>query len=198
MFAETIDEIKLNNIILSDPIKNCIVQQSYFFKIIYSNEIITLNGLYIVCNLKNITINKDKFMYDNSNSDNKSLIKKLELLEDNILNLIYKNKNSKYYKINKSHKIADLFKNEYIKYSLYDYHLTKSNEYLDVPNMPNLPNISTSNLSNLSNLSNNKKIIIKISGVWETKEHIGLTVKILLFNKTICCYPSVEKNANNI
>ena len=61
MFAENIDNININNIIISDPIKNSVMQYSNFYKIVFSNNIISYNGLYISFDLNDITLNREKF-----------------------------------------------------------------------------------------------------------------------------------------
>ena len=40
---------------LCDPIKNNIISDGNFFRIIYSTHDITLNGIYLLIELKNIT-----------------------------------------------------------------------------------------------------------------------------------------------
>ena len=45
MFAEDLENIDYNNIIICDPIKNSIIDYSSFYKIIYSNSYISYNGL---------------------------------------------------------------------------------------------------------------------------------------------------------
>ena len=49
-----IDELKyeLNNIFFYEPIKNTVMEESNFIRIIYSDENIILNGLYIRISLK--------------------------------------------------------------------------------------------------------------------------------------------------
>lgn len=159
MIAENIENISTNNIIICDPIKNSIMQHSNFYKIVYSNNLLSLNGLYILFNLKMINQNKDKIIFNYL--DNKFIIDQIANIEEYILNLINSNKN-------KIYKITELLTNGYIKYCYND----------------NLPydNISY-NLINSTN--SNKSLILKISGLWETKENIGITFKIILIEKTI-------------
>tara|TARA_B100000945_G_C20120727_1_gene474696 strand:- start:101 stop:589 length:489 start_codon:yes stop_codon:yes gene_type:complete len=159
MIAENIHNIDTNNIIICDPIKNSIMQYSNFYKIIYSNELISLNGLYILFDLNKININKDKITFNYN--DNKEIINKIELIEIHILNIIGSNKN-------KIFKITELLSNGYIKYCYND------------NNINNINNIYYNN-----NYNNNKSLILKISGLWETKENIGVTFKIILIEDSI-------------
>lgn len=154
MIAENIDNINTNSIIICDPIKNSIMQYSNFYKIVYSNELLSLNGLYILFDLNKININKDKLIFNYS--DNKDTIDKIAIIENYILNLIASNKN-------KIFKITELLSNGFIKYC--------SNEI--------------NNNVYFNNMHDNKSLILKISGLWETKENIGVTFKIILIEDII-------------
>tara|TARA_Y100000741_G_scaffold37907_1_gene26490 strand:+ start:1568 stop:2083 length:516 start_codon:yes stop_codon:yes gene_type:complete len=156
MIAENIENIDTNHIIICPPIKNSIMQYSNFYKIIYSNEELSLNGLYILFNLNKIQINKDKISFNYY--DNKIHIDMIVKMEEFILNLINSNKN-------KIYKIRELLHNGYIKYCYND----------------NLINNITYKVFENSNRS----LILKISGIWETKENIGVTFKIILIENTI-------------
>tara|TARA_X000000368_G_scaffold418956_1_gene421062 strand:+ start:8202 stop:8687 length:486 start_codon:yes stop_codon:yes gene_type:complete len=159
MIAENIENISTNNIIICDPIKNSIMQHSNFYKIVYSNNLLSLNGLYILFNLKMINQNKDKIIFNYL--DNKFIIDQIANIEEYILNLINSNKN-------KIYKITELLTNGYIKYCYND-------------------NLSYDNISynSINSTNSNKSLILKISGLWETKENIGITFKIILIEKTI-------------
>jgi hypothetical protein len=156
MIALNVEKINTNHIIICDPIKNSIMQHSNFYKIVYSNELLSLNGLYVLINLNKINQNKDKIIFNYS--DNKLMVDKIAILEEYILNLINSNKNRIY-------KITELLTNGYIKYCYND---------------NSINNISCYNLNNV-----NKSLIIKISGLWETKENIGVTFKIILIEDSI-------------
>jgi len=156
MIAENIENINTNHIIICDPIKNSVMQYSNFYKIVYSNELISLNGLYILFKLHNINQNKEKILFNYS--DNKTHIDKISDIENYILNLIYSNKNKVY-------KISELLNNGFIKYCYND--------------------SSINNINYNNNKYSNKSLILKISGLWETKENIGVTFKIILVEDTI-------------
>jgi len=159
MIAENIENISTNNIIICDPIKNSIMQHSNFYKIVYSNNLLSLNGLYILFNLKMLNQNKEKIIFNYL--DNKFIIDQIAYIEEYILNLINSNKN-------KIYKITELLTNGYIKYCYND-------------------NLSYDNISynSINSTNSNKSLILKISGLWETKENIGITFKIILIEKTI-------------
>ena len=73
-----LENIYLDNIFFYEPVKNTILESSYFIRIIFSNEDVILNGIYIFINL-------------NENIDKN--IKAIEELELNILNKFRQDKN---------------------------------------------------------------------------------------------------------
>jgi hypothetical protein len=101
----------------------------------------------------------DKIKFDKSPLNN-SVFNKLIELEEHILNLVRDSKN-------KLFKIRELYENQYFKYALSD-----DNENLN-------------NYNHVNEINNNKTFIIKISGIWESKESIGLTFKFIKVNKFI-------------
>lgn len=129
--AITAKDLSIDDIFFLDPIKNIIINNSKFIRIIYSNNLLTLNGIYLICNIDN----KD-------NNNNKGLLLYIQKLEDNILNKFSKEKI-------KNYKIRDYFNNIFINT---DY--SKSQETYT-------------------------KYILKISGIWDASNNIGLTFKFL-------------------
>lgn len=129
------NKYNVNNVFFYEPVKNTVMEDSKFIRIIYSDALIILNGLYL-------KINKtDKKKTDNIDK----LVKNIELLEKNVLNKYNSNKV-------KITKIKD-----HLQY------LIKKNENLDI-------------------------FILKISGIWETEQMIGITFKFI----SNSFYPSVE------
>ena len=97
MISENINDLKKTNIVVCDPIKNSIIQYSNFYKFIYTNEIVSLNGIYVLFDLNNIKICLDKIIFDISS--NRIIIDKLSELEEYLLNLLWYNNKTKYKKI---------------------------------------------------------------------------------------------------
>ena len=165
MFAEDIYNIDFNNIIICDPIKNSIINQSIFYKLLYSNENACFNGVFGLFKLNIEDINKDKiFFYKNKNSE---IIKNIINLESTILNKLNTSKN-------KIYKLKELFENNNIKYSKNDLNnnLLKSKCFY--------------NYSKKLSIKNDEIfLILKISGLWETNQNIGVTFKIILVNSYI-------------
>ena len=165
MFAEDIYNIDFNNIIVCDPIKNSIINQSIFYKLLYSNENASFNGVFGLFKLNIEDMNKDKIYFDKNK--NKEIINNITQLENNILNKLNNTKN----KINK---LKELFEFNNIKYSNNDVNnnLLKSKCFY--------------NYSNKLSIKNDEIfLVLKISGLWETKQNIGITFKIILVNNYI-------------
>jgi len=138
--ALSVKDITIDDIFFLDPIKNIIINNSKFIRIIYSSNLLTLNGIYLICNIDN----KDK-------NNNHGLLLYIQSLEDNILNKFSKEKI-------KNYKIREYFNNNFINT---DY--TKDQEKYT-------------------------KYILKISGIWDASNNIGLTFKFLKLDSilTIC------------
>ena len=71
------DEIAYNNIFFNEAVKNTVINDSNFIKIIYSNKDLILNGIYIKINI---------------NKNNKNIIDDIDNLEKYILTLYNNNK----------------------------------------------------------------------------------------------------------
>lgn len=84
----TQDEYDISHIYYNEPIQNTVMNNSKFIKMIYSNEYIILNGVYLLLNFKNtakeLYFKKIKVKYDINN--NKDLLKFIFEVEENILN----------------------------------------------------------------------------------------------------------------
>ena len=108
---EDIDKFNVDNVYFCDPIKNNIILNGCFIRILYSSEQLILNGVYLYLYFQNISIekyfNKYKCIFDLPTHSN--LIDKIKQIEHNILTKInIKNKTPSY-------KINDLLKNGNIK-----------------------------------------------------------------------------------
>ena len=161
MLCEELTNINLNNIIIMEAIKNNVLQESYFFKINYYNDIIVYNGLYIRFELKILELLNDKILYNID--ENLYTFNKIYKLEYDILNILNIQKKKKF-------KIKEIIEKKNIKYNNIDIN----------------SNINVDTLNNFKNISNNNdtiSFILKISGIWKTNENYGLTFKFLICNK---------------
>ena len=158
MISENLQNLNYESIILNEPIKNSAVQYNYFYKLLYSTNIVSLTSIFLLFELNNLSFENDKIRFIKSTLNN-SVFSKLIELEEQLLNLIIDSKNKLY-------KLKEIYENQFFKYSL-------SDEY--------------ENLNSYSYLKdlNNRTFIIKISGIWESKDSIGLTFKFIKVNKFI-------------
>lgn len=88
--VKRLDQYDENHIYFCDPIKNNIMNEGTFIRIIYSTHILSLNGIYLLITLNDISCekyyNKFKCMF-NVNS-HKEMIENLKIIEENILQKI--------------------------------------------------------------------------------------------------------------
>lgn len=93
-----INDIFIENIFLMDRVRNTVLENSDFTKIIYSNEFVGLNGIYLKIVFTNYKIDyfNNKIKYNLNNESNHNIIEKLCTIEKNILNYYNKNINHQY------------------------------------------------------------------------------------------------------
>jgi hypothetical protein len=144
-----LDQYDENNIFFCEPIKNNIINEGNFIRIIYSNSLFILNGIYLAFSINSMNIenyyNKYKIIFDTSMY--KDMIEQIRKIEENIIQKIsIQNKTAKY-------KIYEQLQNGNIKIFIdakYD---------------------STQLVNNM--------ILLKISGIWETETNYGVTYKFM-------------------
>jgi hypothetical protein len=117
-----VNSFSINNTFFYDPIKNNIIDNSNFVRLIYSDKNLILNGLYLQISLDN-------------HFDSSRLSNELESIENSILTKY----NTTIEKMNKI-KVQFLYILKYIKHN---------------------------------------RLILKISGIWENNNKIGLTYKFI-------------------
>jgi len=108
--VKSIDQYNDNNIFLCEPIKNNIMNEGNFIRILYSNDIISFNGIYLLVKLNEITCEKyyNKYKCIFNVNLHKDIIENLKIIEENIL------KKYDTYKI-PSYKIYEQLKSGHIK-----------------------------------------------------------------------------------
>jgi hypothetical protein len=108
--VKKIEQYNNENIFFCEPIKNNIMNESIFIRILYSTDLMILNGIYLLVNLNDISYEKyyNKYKCNFNIFNHKDTIEKLKLIEENIL---------KKYKTNKTptFKNYEQLKNGYIK-----------------------------------------------------------------------------------
>ena len=150
-------EFDPHNIIKSEKTKNNVMSESDFYRLIWSNEYCSTNGIFIYFNLKKVRIeryfNKIKCVFEN-NSENQGTITYIKSIERLILNKFKNNKNK-----DMSRRIYEQLENGFIK--LY----------------PQNENVVYKEHTNL-------KFLLKISGIWSSNESnsFGLTFRFFIIN----------------
>jgi len=162
----SVSQINIDNIYFMEPIINTIMDNSRFIKILYSNNLITLNGLYLTLDLKisnkEMYFKKIKYTYDQKNNDNNLILTKLYNIESCILDKYSCNKTKKYIL----------------------YNTLKTGMIKIFPNQPNVHNYSavtpaTTNTSDTHQSGGiQQKFTVKISGIWENDTEYGITYKL--------------------
>jgi hypothetical protein len=147
-----IDEFNKDYIFLQEPVKNNIIDDSKFIRLIYSNNIFSVNTVYIVVNLQIVNIenyfNKHKFLFNVK--QNMKAINQLKSIEESILDKICIN-------------------NKKPVFRLYE-QLNSGNIKLFKDNLK------------LHKINKDNEFIIKISGIWENEYEYGITYKFVDMN----------------
>jgi hypothetical protein len=88
--VKTLDQYNEDCVYFCDPIKNNIMNEGIFIRILYSTPFFVLNGIYISINMIHITIEKyyNKFKCCFDVNLYKDLIEKLYVIEKNIIDKI--------------------------------------------------------------------------------------------------------------
>ena len=109
--VKTIDQYNENYVYFCEPIKNNIMNEGNFFRIIYSTTLFILFGIYVSVNFCHSSIEKyyNKFKCTFDTNQHKEIIDKLRIVEEGILKKV--NINGKI----PQHKIYEQIKNGNIK-----------------------------------------------------------------------------------
>jgi hypothetical protein len=161
MICEPLENINYEAIILNEAVKNSVIQYNNFYKLIYSTHILVLSSIFTIFELTNSVIENDSINF-NKNNTNFEIFNKLIALEEYLLKLLNSNKTKVY-------KFKEIYDNKTFRF-VYN----ETNEILD----NNVNTITTKNTH----------VVLKISGLWESKESIGLTFKFIFVNKYLQFY----------
>ena len=138
------------HIYFTKKVENTVLNNSYFSKIIFSDENVMLSGVFFYIQFVNFSIekhdNKQKCIFDIKT--NKNLLDYLINIESVILNKYSCEKNKKYL-------MKEQIEKKFIRIYNDNYHSMKKNN------------------------DKNNNIILKISGIWENINEIGITFKFL-------------------
>ena len=142
-------DFEKEKLLINNKIRNNIINNSYFYRLYYSDDEFISNGVVIVFNLQDIHFekyfNKNKINFNDKK--NSFIVKKLNELENDILS-----------------SLVDVEKKE--KKLLLKEQL--DNNYIKI--------IDENNIQKKQDICN---VIIKISGIWESKNEYGLTFRCI-------------------
>ena len=162
--VNTVSQFNINNVFLLD-IKQNIIMDGSFTKIIYSNECFTILGIFLILPKFNYIIEKNSknnlLRFNNENYFFNNLIK----IETQILEF--------YKKTTGCSKQSICLLKEQISAKCFKL-------YLNHQKFENRTPCRKFEMEQNSILSNNDSIILKISGIWENYNSIGITFKIIL------------------
>ena len=144
---KTLDQYNPTNLYFCDTIKNNVMPNGNFIRILYCMFNFTMNGIYLHIPFRNVEVEKyyqkHKFIFDKD--EHSDIVKKIIDIEKNILNRIQGNMDNK----SPQFKVKEQVTNGCIK--------------LHLPDLM----FDTKNVS----------LVLKISGIWETEFNYGLTYK---------------------
>lgn len=85
--VKKIEQYDENYVYFCEPIKNTIMNEGTFIRILYSTNTMVLNGIYLLIQLNDVTIEKyyNKLKYVFNVLIHKELIEKIRKIEENIL-----------------------------------------------------------------------------------------------------------------
>ena len=100
--VKTIDQYKDDNVYLCDAIKNNIMNDGVFIRILYSTSVMILNGIYLYIPIHDCSCDKyyNKYRCMFNTNTHQTLIEQLKMIEENILKKIVVNNKTPQLKIN--------------------------------------------------------------------------------------------------
>lgn len=145
--VKRIDQYNEKYVYFCDSIKNNVMNEGNFIRILYSTNQFSLNGIYLLFELNDVYVEKyyNKYKCSFQIYSHKEVFDQLNKIEENLLKkLSLKHKIPQY-------KITEQLRNGHIKI------------FSDKPLK-----------------ENSNKYMLKISGIWETELHYGVTYKFMM------------------
>ena len=202
IITSTIEQFNSDYIYAYNPVKNNIMENSKFVRIIYSNSLFVLNGIYISFDFDNnnnsVTVENNSLHYSYHNHGNNN-----SQINHNNYNYNYNNKKTNNHITNINHanntnngnNISNSNKTKYFfnistNRSLIDKLISIEQHIMNKSKMSKekLPKYYISEQLQTGSIKiynskpdkpNNNSFILKISGFWETDNRYGLTYKFI-------------------
>lgn len=98
ILISNINDFNPQHIILSEKVRNTVIDNCLFTRICYSTPFVTFNSLYIKFDIKNMILEKNfnKYKCKFNLAENKNLLNQIKNLETDILNLYNCNKQKQF------------------------------------------------------------------------------------------------------
>ena len=149
-----ISQIDIKNILFLDTKKNIIID-GHFTKLIYADDVVTINGIFIAFPIRisgiDRLMNRNSMSFQLSSGNNPEVIKEISVFENRLI---------EYYKC---------------EYSIQKKTNLMLTNQLATCKIKLYKEFSTIN----KNTGFAPKIVLKISGIWETADEIGVTYKFI-------------------
>lgn len=154
--CEDLEKYEEQCIYFCEPIKNNIISNGNFIRILYSKPFVLLNGIYLYFSLNIHSVEKyyNKLKCNFNASHHNHIIEKIKSMEEEILKKLDLNKIPQY-------KLYEQFKNGNVK--IFNDLICK-NKNIDIMER---------------NDDGSSSFILKISGIWENDLYYGLTFKFV-------------------
>lgn len=151
---KSISQCNINCVYFCEPIKNNVMINGSFTRILYSSHIFTMNGIYLMVPLSEITFEKyyQKYKCTFNSNNNMKTIEKLCDIETKLLQ-----------------KVGSTIKNKIPQYKIQEQLKTF---HIKIVSENTLMSVTTSSI-----------FLLKISGIWETETHYGVTYKFSILEE---------------
>lgn len=164
--VKQVNQFNENNLFFCQPIKNNIIENGVFIRILYKINTFVLNGIYLLLPLKDVRIekyyNKQKYIFDINK--NKQVLEKVKEIEETILKKAGIRNKSPLFKISENITHGNL---KIINYNIQSTTSKEQNKYEDH---------LEEDIDSLK-VSNDLTVMLKISGIWENENCYGVTFK---------------------
>jgi len=177
--VKQLNQFNDNSVYFCQPIKNNIIDNGVFIRILYKIKTFVLNGVYLLLHLKDVRIekyyNKQKYIFDINK--NKEVIEKVKEIEETMLKKAsIRNKTPLF-------KISENITHGNLKIINYNTNYQKStNINMNVFNKEQgkgqfIQMNQQETTEDITKINSDIYVILKISGIWENDTCYGLTFK---------------------